>query len=191
MSPQLLAHYGFQVGNTADAILLRSQIGNLSAAQQAALAARGVGLPYAGFPTNQTALQSLLPFPQYTTIAAAGDPLGKTWYDALQLVVTKLFSHGLALNANYAYSKSLSLMSSVDPFNPQLGKDRSATDPPHQFQLSANYTVPTLRNGLLGRKFVSPILSGWSTGWYLQYQSGPLLTLPASTGASPISNWLG
>ena len=34
-------------------------------------------------------------------------------------------------------------------------------------------------------------MSGWGTGWYLNYQSASLVGLPTSSGASPISNFLG
>ena len=34
-------------------------------------------------------------------------------------------------------------------------------------------------------------LSGWGTGWYLNYQSAALVGLPTSSGTSPISNFLG
>jgi len=62
MSQELLAKYGFTVGNLADGTALSTQLGP----QLGALAARGVGLPYASFPTNQTVLQSLMRFPQFT-----------------------------------------------------------------------------------------------------------------------------
>jgi hypothetical protein len=34
-------------------------------------------------------------------------------------------------------------------------------------------------------------VSGWGTGWYLNYQSASLVGLPTSTGTAPISNFLG
>jgi len=107
-------------------------------------------------------------------------------------VVTQRFYHGLTLNANYMYSKALALTSSPDPFNPGLGKDLSPLDLPHQFRLSATYTVPTQKTGFFGKnKIVSAIVSGWQTGWFLQYQSAPILALPSSPTTNPINDWLG
>jgi hypothetical protein len=190
MSEQLLNRYGFTVGNAADATLLNTQIGQLTVAQKATLASRGVGLPYSSFPANQTVLQSLLPFPQYSNnLNPASAPLGKTWYDALQTTVTQRLSHGLSLNANFTWSKNLDLMSSPDIFNRNLGKNYSANDLPLQFRLSAQYTVPRLSGDF--NKIVKYLLADWGMGWYLQYQSAPILALPASAGASPISRWLG
>jgi hypothetical protein len=154
----------------------------------------GWSLPYANFPTNQTVLQSLKPFPQYTgLLGSAGAPSAKSWYDSLQAKVTKRFSHGLVVNANYTYAKTLALTSTPDPFNRNLGKNLSAFDLPHQFRFTAQYEVPMIHSHLpvLSNKVVAYALSGWGTGWALSYQSAPLVGLPTSAGSTPISNFLG
>jgi hypothetical protein len=196
ITPELLSRYGFTVGNAADRGLLTAlwRNVNLNPNQLATLRARGVGMPYNGFPTNQTVRQSLRPFPQYSTsINPALAPLGKTWYDALQVTLTKRYSHGLTLNANYTFAKNLSLLSSPDVFNRQLGKNLSATDLPHQFRLSAEYQVPRFRatTPVVGNRTVSYLLSGWGLGVYMQYQSAPLLVRPLHGSQLPISDWLG
>jgi hypothetical protein len=191
LSQPELNQLGFQIGNSSDDTLEKTPWLNLTAAQKTTLASRGISLPYANFPTNQLVRQALLPFPQYNSFTVFA-PLGKSWFDSVQLVLTQRLFHGLTLNANYMYSKTLSLTSSVDPFNPNLGKDLSALDLPHQFRLSATYTVPTQTTGLFGKnKIVSSIVSGWTTGWFMQYQSAPILSLPYSPTANPISDWLG
>jgi hypothetical protein len=111
----------------------------------------------------------------------SGAAQGKTWYDALQVTATKRLSHGLTVNANYTFSKSLSwLGGGADVFNNILGKNLAGSDLPHQFRLSAYYTTPTIRSGnkILGNKFTSFLLSGWGTGWFLQYQSAGAIGKP-------------
>jgi hypothetical protein len=194
ISESLLAKYGFKVGDPADRALLIGQIGNLSAAQKATLAARGVGIPYTGYPTTQTVRQSLRPYPQYnTSINPTVAPLGKTWYDAAQITLTKRFSHGLTANGNYTFSKALDLMSSPDVFNTGLGKNLSANDLPHQVRFSAEYQTPRTRRGtpVIGKPVVSYLLGDWGIGIYAQYQSAPILGRPAAGSAQPISDWLG
>lgn len=192
-----LARYGFQVGNAADATLLTRQMGQLTAAQRSTLAARGVVLPYGNFPSNQTVRQSLLPFPQYTNpMTPALAPLGKTWYDSLQVTATKRYSHGLMVNANYTLSKNLDLMGSPDIFNRQLGKNLSANDIPQQLRITAEYRTPGTRNtGIRGlsNPVVSYILEGWGVGAYLQYQSAAILARPTSVSPNnlAINQWLG
>jgi hypothetical protein len=192
-----LAALGISGSKLSDPVLstaFNTPISALTAAQKADLASVGLTqfTPYANFPPSQTVRQSLLPFPQYSgTIAPAGAPLGKSWYDALQLKFTKRFSHGLTANANYTYSKNLSLTTSPDPYNRNLGKNLSLYDTPHQIRVSAQYEVPRLTSGIFKNKALSYIVSGWGTGWYLNYQSAALVGLPTSSGAAPISNFLG
>jgi hypothetical protein len=124
-------------------------------------------------------------------MAPLGAPDAKSWYDALQLTFTKRFSHGLTLNANYTYSKNLALIGTPDPYNRNLGKTLSPYDVPHQFRLSAQYEVPRFTSGIFKNKVLSYAVSGWGTGWYLNYQSAGLVGLPASAGSSPLSNFLG
>ncbi len=196
LSQGTLEKYGFTDFTSAtESALLTTPISNLTTAQKAQLTAMGVNLqPYANFPATQTVRQALLPFPQYTgLLSPAGAPLGKNWYDALQATVTKRFSRGLVLNANYTYAKTLALISTPDPFNRNLGKNLSPYDLPNQFRLTAQYEIPRFHSGLplLSNKAVAYALSGWSTGWSLSYQSAPLVGLPTSAGTVPISNFLG
>ncbi len=181
--------------SAAESTLLNTPIGTLNAAQRSTLAARGIVLPYSSFPTALTARQAILPFPQYnTTIAPSQAPLGKTWYDSLQLNVTQRFSRGLSLNANYTFSKGMDLLSSPDIFNRQLGKNLTALDTPHQFRMTAEYQVPSFANSgikYLSNKTVSYILGNWGIGWYLQYQSAAILQRPSNQGTIPLSNFLG
>src|SRR4029077_5315508 len=103
---------------------LIAQRGNLTPAQLATANANGMVSPWAGFPGTQTVRQGILPYPQYSTaINPQLAPLGKTWYDAVQLTFTKRYSHGLTVNANYTFSKNLDAMSTPDVFNRDLAKN--------------------------------------------------------------------
>jgi len=195
MSVAALNGLGFKdFSSASDAAFLQATIGNLNTSQKQTALAHGIGLPYGNFPTNQKVLQSLLPYPQYTgLISPVGAAQGYSWYDSLQAKMTKRFSHGLTFNANYTYAKTLSLTSSPDPFNRQLGKNLSAFDLPHQFRFTAQYQVQRIHSELpvLRDKVVAYALSGWGTGWALSYQSAFLVGLPTSTGTTPISQFLG
>jgi len=174
----------------------------LSANNKATLQAAGINIlgPYNGFPiASQTVRQALKAFPQYTGFGTTGPvetgaAQGKTWYDALQTTVTKRLSHGLTVNANYTYNKSLSWTSAdPDSYNPILGKNYSLGWLPHQFRLSADYTTPTIHSGnkILGNKVTSFLLSGWGTGWFLQYQSAGIIAQPGGGGSDAITTDLG
>ena len=79
----LIAQHGLDVTNPADQALLTSSISS------PAVVARGFTAPYAGFPSNQTLAQALRPFPQFGNIGDQYERDGNTWYDALQVKVTK------------------------------------------------------------------------------------------------------
>ena len=197
LSQQTLAGLGIpssQFSNVTLSQAFNTSISGLTTAEKQALAAVGLTqfLPYSNFPQSQPVRQALVPFPQYTGLMApAGAPLGKNWYDALQTKITKRFSHGVTANANYTYSKTLALTATNDPFNRNLGKNLSAYDVPNQLRISAQYEVPRLHEGIFKNKILSYIVSGWGTGWYMNYQSAALVGLPTSSGSAPISNFLG
>jgi hypothetical protein len=205
LSQTTLAALGIPSSDFSNATLataFNTTISGLTTAEKQQLAAVGLTqfLPYGNFPQNQTVRQALLPFPQYSggtpalpaLLTPLGAPLGKNWYDALQTKITKRFSHGFTANANYTYSKTLSLTGTADPYNRNLGKNLSPYDVPNQLRVSAQYEVPRIRSGFIGNnKVLSYALSGWGTGWYLNYQSAALVGLPTSSGTAPISDFLG
>src|SRR5258708_1709251 len=96
ISSLILASRGLSPDNPADVTLLTSTLGSATAS------ARGFNkVPYAGFSTNNTVAQSLRPFPQFGVIPTNGAPLGKTWYDSLQVKVNKRLSGGLNVGSAF------------------------------------------------------------------------------------------
>lgn len=112
LTPASLASYGLSLSNAADRTLLNSQISSPLAIS------RGFGnLPYPLFPTNQNVVQSLLPYPEYTTLLYLWSPMGSTKYDSMQTSITKRYSHGLELNANFTWAKQRENGVEGDPCN--------------------------------------------------------------------------
>ncbi|HYR87972.1 MAG TPA: TonB-dependent receptor [Terriglobia bacterium] len=178
-TPERLRSFGLDITNPTDQALLRAQIGS------AAAAARGLRLPYAGYPTNVSVAQALRPFPQFTSINALWAPLGNTWYDSMQLKVTKRFSHGLSFTSNFTWSKNLSTGSASnvtvpgngnapinDVFNRNQNKYTSQFDQPFIYNIAVNYTLPALRTN----KVLSWAIRDWTIGAFATYASGlPIL----------------
>jgi len=108
LQPQTLqSQYGIDVTNPADAKLLNTPINSpLVIARFPNLA--NPSSVYPGFPPTQTLGQALRPYPQWTGIPPfLGPPMGDTWYDSLQIKVTKRFSHGLSAQGAYTWQKEL------------------------------------------------------------------------------------
>ena len=124
------------------------------------------------------------------------NPLGNTWYDALQTKVTKRLSQGLDFVVTYTYSKTLVLgaeennnYGSVtnpiinDVFNRNANKTLSGLDQPNALIIAGTYRPPTLLAG--ASSFVSKALSwvtrDWQLGGVLRYGSGFPIRTPAAT----------
>jgi len=189
--PWKLAALGLNLDNPDDRRLLTSSISSGYAAQ------RGFNkLPYPGFPPGLTVAQSLRPFPEYTGIVQTWNPLGNTWYDALQTKVTKRLSQGLDFVVTYTYSKTLSLGAEEnnnygsitnpiinDVFNRKANKTLSGLDQPHSLIVAGTYRLPTLLAGAsnFAGKAASWVTRDWQFGAVMRYASGFPIRTPAAT----------
>jgi hypothetical protein len=177
INPADLQSLGLDITNSQTRTLLTSSITSPVAV------AAGFTKPYPNFPDSGTVLQTLRPFPQYNNIGSLWAPLGASWYDALQLKLTKRFSHGLTALVSYSHSKTLDNFSGTGSlFNRRSFKSLSPNDRPNILSISADYTTPTA-GFLKTNKFARTVLAGWTIGAILQYQSGPLLEAPGSNNS--------
>jgi hypothetical protein len=143
-----------------------------------------LGKPYANYPDAGTVIQSLKPFPQYNGVGATWAPLGNTWYDALQVKATKRYSQGLDATLSYAFSKNLTNIGSAtgNVFDRSTFKGLSPDDRRHLLTISLNYTVQPY-GFVKNHRATRLLLSGWTIGSVLQYQSGQLLASPGSNNS--------
>jgi len=191
-TPDRLKAQGIDINSAADRTLLASRMDN------AAVIARGFKVPYAGFPTSQLLAQALRPFPQFTSIPVYWNPMGKSWYDSLQVKATKRLSHGLSVLSTFSWQKSMSLGTEIgepnpgttggavfnDIFNRNTNKYISIYDQPLVFNVSLTYITPKLNTN----KILSWVARDWTYGAYLQYASGRPLQVPAAN--SNLNNYL-
>jgi hypothetical protein len=170
--------------------------GGLSTTIQSTLKAMGVDTPYPTFPKNLANLaQSLRPYPQWSgAITPQRAPLGRTWYDSLQVSVNKRYSHGLMINANYTLGKNLSATSRTDVFNPYYGnKDLSSSNVPQRLRVTFQYQTPRPPRWLpvLGNRWVGTALEGWGVAMTMSYASGSYVGRAANVSANSISTFFG
>jgi hypothetical protein len=197
VTPGILAAHGMSLSNAAIPTLLSTSLGSVSAATAAQY---NLTVPYTGFSKSQTVAQSLRPFPQFGFIPVSGDPLGKTWYDALQTKLTVRPTHGLVLTSTFSWQKSLDVGVDGNPntfvaaaTNPsvnnvvqaaQQSKSISQFDQPFLFVIAGQYTLPKIEQ----LKGASYVFKDWQVGTLLSYSSGLPIPVPASS--SSISNQL-
>jgi hypothetical protein len=184
-NPATFAHYGIDPTTAAGQATLTSTMGS------ALGKASGVPLPYPTFPLTQTVLQALRPYPQNSSIGTIyGAPLGDSWYDSLQVKLTKRTSYGLSLQSAFTWAKTEANPAGTvnNIFNRPNQKGITSTNQPTLF--NTGFTYQLQKYGFLGQsKFVRGAVAGWNIGGLLQYSSGlPILT---PTSSNNMSGWYG
>jgi Carboxypeptidase regulatory-like domain/TonB dependent receptor len=103
---------------------------------------------------------------------------GISFYNALQVGVTKKMSHGLQITASYTYSHTLDEGSGLgaglffngnDPLNPRSSYASADFDRTHVFIISYLYNLPTIK-GATG--FLNAVANGWGITGVTVAQSG-------------------
>ena len=149
---------------------------------------------YPGFPATQQLGQALRPDPQWFGVPPfLGPPLGDTWYDSLQLKVTKRYSHGLSAQYAFVWQKELVSGTSSDtsylvPSDPRINdafnygqnKQLSGYSRPLVSTISFNYQTPRVPGDGKEMKALSWVTKDWVFGGLLKYQSGALIPTPSS-----------
>jgi hypothetical protein len=120
-----------------------------------------------GVSSTISRLRATRPFPQFDgDLTQVGMSDGRMWYNSAQVVYRHVFSKGLAVNANYTFSKQISEEGYLNNYAGVLQRSLTAFDRPQVVKFSAHYELPIGR----GRKFASSssrVLNGFIGGWDL------------------------
>jgi Carboxypeptidase regulatory-like domain len=197
----LLSLWGINMNNAADRTLLTTPISSAAVQQRfpqfALVNVNGtptVPSVYKGFPASQNLIQALRGVPQWGGLGPwIGPPMGKTWYDSMQVKATKRFSHGLQASGNFTWAKGDAIgaasdstyfltgqATATDIYNFGINKQLNQYVRPLATTITFTYTTPKLEAPGAGMKVVSHVLRDWQLGAVLRYQSGALLGDPAS-----------
>ncbi len=202
MTPQyLMSQYGLNISNPSDEALLLDPISSAAVQQRFPnLAIVNVnGIPtvpsvYAGFPASEQLYQALRPAPQWQAVPPwLGPPLGKDWYDSMQVKVTKRLSHGLQAAGNFTWAHAMVIGSASDStyyltsqavtgdiYNYADNKQLNQYVRPLVTTITFTYTTPAFHSDAKGMKVLSQIVHDWSLGGLATYQSGALLEAPTA-----------
>jgi hypothetical protein len=157
------------------------------------------------------ALALILQWSQYCGFNSAppvgiyNDPIGKNWYNGLEVKLSKHTSHGLTFNLSYTYSKTMDGSGYQNGYPYQDANEVhyiSEYDRTHMLAITGVYELPVGK----GRTFLSSApryvdyaIGGWMLGWNFGAASGTplqlnqgftyLCPLKAPHGTS-VSQWL-
>jgi hypothetical protein len=152
--------------------------------------ALGFKKPYANFPDTGTLAQALRPFPQFLNVWSRNSGLGRTWYDAGTVKVSRRFG-GWQFTTSYVWSKSLALLTyrqifsqnqvyPQDMYNLSQPKSYLPFDYPHVFNFINTFDLPfgTGKKFLSGSgRVLNAIIGNWTIADTHQYRSGSLIAL--------------
>jgi hypothetical protein len=130
-----------------------------------------------------TRQQSLLPYPEFTSISEADLNVGKMWYNALQVSVGKRASHGLMVTASYTYSKNLAATGYLNAQDPLPSCTFTAWDYPHRLVVAPVYELPfgpgkDFLNSSHG--VIAKVIEGWQVSMNTTFRSGAPMSMPSN-----------
>jgi hypothetical protein len=154
--------YGYNATDPTGGTLLTEQIGTTIASFTGADGNTALRVPYVGFNPNSDYWKAE----------------GISNYNALQVSVKKLLSHGLMINASYTFSHTLDEGSGLaeglffngnNPLEPHSAYGSSAYDRTHVFTVSFVYNLPQFTQS---KGFLQYVVNGWGLSGITTAQSG-------------------
>jgi hypothetical protein len=105
-------------------------------------------------------------------------------FNALQVSLAKVFTHGYSVNANYAWQRGVAWNNGFYSWNPRAVKGRDSSIRQQQIIIYGLAQLPFGRNKLLlsnANAVVNQIVGGWQISPVLNYSSGLPFTLSYSS----------
>ncbi len=129
------------------------------------------------FTANTSRANLLRPWPQFTGVSVE-QPVGYSWYHALQARVEKRFSHNYTVQLSYTWSKAMQATEFLNPTDPVPYRSIADLDRTHHLVVTGIWDLPFGRGRKLGThipRAVDLIAGGWQLNGVVQRQSGPPL----------------
>jgi hypothetical protein len=151
-----------------------------------------------------TRQQLLLPFPQFTAVNRADIPIGKNWYNALQVTLQQRTYHGLDITLGYTLQKNLQAMNYQNPQDAGISAPGTsagnyaafavdALRPPthsltpydrtQRLNIAPVYELPFGKGkqyfNRFDNKFVNTLITGWQGSASFIWQTGAPMAAPS------------
>ncbi len=126
------------------------------------------------YPKTIAVADLLRPYPQFGDIFET-QPIGYSWYHALQVRAEKRFSQGYMAGLSYTFSKTMDATSFLNPGDVTVNRSVSALDRPHRLNLQSIIELPFGRGKHFGSKLPKLLdyaVGGWQVNNIFTYQSG-------------------
>ena len=145
-------------------------------------------LPGLALNSATTSRRNLIrPYPQFISVTRTQYPIGRAWYNSLQVQVQKRLSHGFHIQMNFTWASTMEAASYLNNqfTDDQLERVRTQEDLPFHMDILAGYEFPFFKNS---KGIKRAILGGWQAQLIALFQSGR--QLPGvdayATGVNPV-----
>jgi len=128
--------------------------------------------------TTITRANLLRPYPEFSSVQET-DPVGFSFYNALQATAQKRFSHGYTVNLAYTWSKGMDAMTFLNSVDPRPWYGISSFDRAQRIVVSGVWELPFGRGRRFGAhlpKWAEIPAGGWQLNGVVTHQSGDPLT---------------
>jgi hypothetical protein len=129
-----------------------------------------------------------VPYPQFPgPLGDYTDPLGKSWYNGLEVKVDKRLSRGVTFRAAYTYSKTMQATGYLNTFpyqDPELLRQIAPTDRTHVFTLTGVYNLPDIKSESPFGKALGLVANHWVLSNVLAIQTGFPQGLPGAQASN-------
>jgi hypothetical protein len=189
--------YDVGITNSIDALSLQNlALGDPSKGGSANYLNQAVANPFQGL-LSGTSLnsatiplqQKLLPYPEFTGVSQQNIPVGRVWYNSLQIGVQRRYAKGFAMTGSYTLSKNLQALNYLNAQDAATARSLTQYDRTQVLVLAPIYELPfgpgrpfvNSTNGLLSR-----LVGGWQLIANFSWMSGLPMAMPA--GVNVIGN---
>jgi hypothetical protein len=101
------------------------------------------------YPKTIAVADLLRPYPEFGDITET-QPVGFSWYHALQIRVERRFADGLSSGMSYTWAKYMEATSFLNGGDPRPTRSISSLDRPHRLNINAIYELPFGRGKSIG-----------------------------------------
>ena len=129
------------------------------------------------YPQKIAVSDLLRPYPEFGDITET-QPIGYSWYHALQVRAEKRFAHGYMAGVSYTWSKNMDATSFLNGGDSLVNRSISSLDRPHRLNIQSILELPFGRGRRLAShvpKALDLVVGGWQLNNIFTHQSGSAL----------------
>ena len=128
----------------------------------------------------------MTPYSEYRLVGSYDDPLGRQWYNALEVKLSKRFSKGLQFRLSYTYSKTMQANNYINgwPYqDAELKHQIAGSDRTHRLGITGEYELPFGKGRMLlanTPRILNEVIGGWNASWVTTVYTGTPVGLNTS-----------